>query len=224
MWPKPHPLKIRNKPIKEGDKIFALCDHGYTYGFLWYSSTQGVAELSSSAVLSSTTRTPGLTATSNGVLHLAKSLAFNFRWNLMLDNYFTNVPLFEQLLALGIGAGGTTEAGSAGFPSYLKIEKQEAKKMLLWGHISGDVIGNICCLIWQDNSSVLFITSYHDIRKKVERLRRRPKITSSNATAVRSIFQKESCKVLPIPEFIDDYNYNMRAVDIADKLKSYYST
>ena len=26
----------------------------------------------------------------------------------MLDNYFTNVPLFEQLLALGIGAAGTT--------------------------------------------------------------------------------------------------------------------
>ena len=113
---------------------------------------------------------------------------------------------------------------SAGFPSSLKIEKQEAKKVLPWGHISGEVVGNICCLLWQDNSSVLFMTSYHDIRKKVERLRRRPKITSSNATAVHSVFQEESRKVLPIPEFIDDYNYNMGGVDIADQLRSYYST
>ena len=58
----------------------------------------------------------------------------------------------------------------------------------------------------------------------MERLRRRPKITSSNATAVRSVFQEDSRKVLPIPEFIDDYNYNMGGVDIADQLRSYYST
>ena len=219
-----HRLKIRNKPIKEGYKIFALCDHGYTYGFLSYSSTQGTVELSSSAVLSSTTRTPGLTPTSNRVLHLAKLLPSNFRWNVILDNYFTNVPLFEQLLALGIGAARTTWVNSAGFPSSLRIEKQEANKVLPWSHISREVVGNICCLIWQDNSSVLFMTSYHDIRKKVDRLHRRPKITSSNATVVHSVFQEESRKVLPIPECIDDYNYNMGVVDIADQLSSYYST
>ena len=142
----------------------------------------------------------------------------------MLDNYFTNVPLFEELLALGIGAAGTTRIDSAGFPKSLKIEKQEAKKVLPWGHISGEVVGNVCCLIWQDNSSVLFMTSYHDIRKKVERLWQRPKITSSNASAVRSVFKKESGKILPIPEFIDDYNYNIEGMDIADELRSYYST
>ena len=96
--------------------------------------------------------------------------------------------------------------------------------MLPWGHISGEVVGNVCCLVWQDNSSVLFMTSYHDIRKKVERLRRRPKLTSTNASIVRNIFKEASRKMLPIPEFIDDYNYNMGAVDIADQLRSYYST
>jgi len=29
-----HTLKIRNKPVKERYTIFALCNHGYTYGFL----------------------------------------------------------------------------------------------------------------------------------------------------------------------------------------------
>jgi Transposase IS4 len=32
-----HILKMKNKPISEGFKIWALCDHGYTWDFLWYS-------------------------------------------------------------------------------------------------------------------------------------------------------------------------------------------
>src|SRR5437588_8255997 len=55
-----HTLKIRNKPIKEGYKIFTLCDHGYTYGFLWYYSTHGIAELDRSST--------NLSPTSCGVL------------------------------------------------------------------------------------------------------------------------------------------------------------
>ena len=92
--------------------------------------------------------------------------------------------------------------------------------MLSWGHISGKVVGNIGSLIWQDKSSMLFMTSYHDIRKRVERLRLWSKITSSNASAVCSVFQEESRKVLPTPEFIDDFNYNMGSVDITDQLRS----
>ena len=66
-----HTLKIRNKPIKQGYKIFALCDHGYTYAFLWYSATQGIAQLpESSASLN-------LTPTSRAVLQLAQHLPPN---------------------------------------------------------------------------------------------------------------------------------------------------
>jgi len=32
-----HTLKMKNKPVSEGFKIWALCDHGYTWDFLWYS-------------------------------------------------------------------------------------------------------------------------------------------------------------------------------------------
>ena len=85
-------------------------------------------------------------------------------------------------------------------------------------------MGNVYCLVWQDNSSGLFVTSYHDIKKKVERLRRRPEKTSTNATVVRDIFQDRLLKVLSIPEFIDDYNYYMGSVNIADQLRSYYPT
>jgi hypothetical protein len=36
-----HTLKMKNKPIKEGFKIWALCDRGYLWDFLFYSCTCG---------------------------------------------------------------------------------------------------------------------------------------------------------------------------------------
>ena len=36
-----HTLKMKNKPISEGFKIWALCDHGYLWDFLLYSRTSG---------------------------------------------------------------------------------------------------------------------------------------------------------------------------------------
>jgi hypothetical protein len=32
-----HTLKMKNKPISEGFKVWALCDHGYLWDFLFYS-------------------------------------------------------------------------------------------------------------------------------------------------------------------------------------------
>jgi hypothetical protein len=34
-----HTLKMKNKPISEGFKVWALCDYGYLWGFLFYSRT-----------------------------------------------------------------------------------------------------------------------------------------------------------------------------------------
>jgi hypothetical protein len=36
-----HTIKMKNKPIKEGFKIWALCDHGYTWDFRFYSRVAG---------------------------------------------------------------------------------------------------------------------------------------------------------------------------------------
>ena len=210
-----HTLKVKNKPIKQGYKIFALCSQGYTYGFLWYSVSQGIAELA---------KLDNLSPTASGVYQLAKLLPQGMRWNLVLDNYFTNIPLFEELRKIGIGAAGTTRVDAQGFPPCLKIEKSEAKKVLPWGHLSGAVVENTCCLVWQDNNSVLFMTTYHEIGSTVQRVRRRPKKTSTNAIMVRRTFGDEPRKLLPIPAFINDYNFHMGGVDIADQLRSYYST
>lgn len=41
---------------------------------------------------------------------------------------------------------------------------------------------------------------------------------------MRKVFGEEKRKDLAIPTFIDDYNHFMGGVDIADQLRTYYST
>jgi len=59
---------------------------------------------------------------------------------------------------------------------------------------------------------------------KVHKERRKPRETSSNSQKVRSVFGNATHKTLSIPKMIDDYNHHMGGVDIADQLRSYYST
>ena len=103
---------------------------------------------------------------------------------MILDNYFTNIPRFEELLKIGVVVAGTTRVDVQGFPPCLKIEKAEAKKVLPWGYLSCAVVDNTCCLVWQDNNSVLFMTTYHEIDSTVELIHRRYKKTSINAVIV----------------------------------------
>ena len=71
---------------------------------------------------------------------------------------------------------------------------------------------------------VLFITTVHTGKEYVERLRRRPGKTATNARTSREIFGEASTKKLSIPLFIDMYNYCMNGVDIADQLRALYTT
>lgn len=211
-----HTIKIKNMPIKQGYKVWALSHKGYTYSYLYYSGVKGIgtAEIQLHN---------GMTATSSAVYHLARQLPFHKRrFDILMDNLFTNVPLFVELRSLGIGAAGTTRINAKGFPNSLKIEREKAKIVLPWGHLSGVVVEGVCCLVWQDNSSVFFMTSFHDIHQTVLRLRKRPKLSSTNGQVVRGVFGEKSRKALFIPAFIDDYNFNMGGVDIADQLRSYY--
>ena len=40
-----HTIKMPNKPIKEGYKMWALADHGYTQDFMWYSRAVGMLKI-----------------------------------------------------------------------------------------------------------------------------------------------------------------------------------
>ena len=56
----------------------------------------------------------------------------------------------------------------------------------------------------------------------VEKLRKAPSITSTNAVHARALFDGQAVKVLSILRFIDDYNQYMGGVDVANQLRSSY--
>jgi len=58
----------------------------------------------------------------------------------------------------------------------------------------------------------------------IERVQRWPRETNTNATKVHKVFKTASKKSLPISIIIDNYNYFIGRVDIADQLRGYYAT
>jgi hypothetical protein len=78
--------------------------------------------------------------------------------------------------------------------------------------------GQVCHVGWKDQAFVLIISSVLSGNKKVVRLRKRPKETSSKARTAREPFGTEAVKELEIPAITDGYNYHMGAVDEFDHL------
>lgn len=62
------------------------------------------------------------------------------------------------------------------------------------------------------------VHTVHQVDDTVMRLRRRSAETSTNAKNAWTAFQGEARAELPIPKVIDDYNYSMNSVNIADQL------
>ncbi|KAG9069979.1 hypothetical protein KI688_009309 [Linnemannia hyalina] len=58
----------------------------------------------------------------------------------------------------------------------------------------------------------------------IERIRRCPRNTSTNAANARAIFNGKPRAALKIPKLIDDYNHNMNGVDVSNQFRAYYST
>ena|ERR1700733_10176019 len=86
------------KPIKQGYKIYGIADDGYIFNYIWSSREKGLLDI---------LHRPGLTLTACLVRTLALSLPRR-RLAIYIDNYFTSVPLFQELQACEFGAVGTT--------------------------------------------------------------------------------------------------------------------
>jgi hypothetical protein len=107
-----------------------------------------------------------------------------------------------------------------------KVHYEEGKEMVL-------------IIIWQDQAVVRIMSTIHDGNGYKLRPRRRPKDSSTMKVTTRTIFDvpskddlllKRTAKrffasklSLPVPEVIDDYNYNMNGVDRADQLRSEFA-
>jgi Transposase IS4 len=125
---------------------------------------------------------------------------------------------------LNVACCGTTRKNASGFPPDL-IKIKEHNRLYLWDSCIARVIENVLCFVWQDNNTVLGLSTAHSLHRSKEdtiiRNRKRPKLTSTNARITRPIFGDLYRKELPIPRVIDDYNYYMNGVDLANQLRAW---
>ena len=93
--------------------------------------------------------------------------------------------------------------------------------------------GKVLLSIWQDSNKVGFCSTIHDGTEWIIRMRKKPKGSSTLAAITKQPFAKfnqsskelyEHTRLLPIPGMTDDYNHYMGGVDIADQLRTGFST
>lgn len=68
------------------------------------------------------------------------------------------------------------------------------------------------------------MTTVHTDHETIMRSRRRLSKIATNARTFRKSFRDKAVKKLSISQFINMYNHFMNEVDIADQMRSYYST
>jgi hypothetical protein len=87
------------------------------------------------------------------------------------------------------------------------------------------VINNMLCFVWQDNNTVLGLTTAYSLYRPEEdiiiRNRKRLKETLTNGRITRPIFGNLPRKELAIPKIIDDYNHYINDVDLANQLRAW---
>jgi len=221
-----HTLKMPNKPIDEGYKVFAICDHGYTYGFEFCSRVDGASGLIGHSPIPPPIPPPigysrNLTPTSTTCLRLALLLPYRkWHYSIYFDSFFSNTALFATLQELGIGACGTARKDQ--IPVELQQYDSANSKIAEWGDLASVLEDNVQCARWQDNAGVFMMTTIHDVNDCVVANRKRPKKKGNPAAC--EVSGTTVRKLLTIPLMINDFNYHMGGVDIADQLRSYYYT
>jgi hypothetical protein len=73
---------------------------------------------------------------------------------------------------------------------------------------------------WKDNAFALTMSTVHNRKSKVTKVRKRPKKTSSKTKTARVPFGDQPTKELEIPELYNCYNHNILAINVADQLAS----
>jgi Transposase IS4 len=128
-------IKLLNKSIKEGYKVWVLGDVGYVYDWLWHNHIKRSEDIPLKGLNINRVETTDLTKLVK--VHLASTFALILRlierlrliypthvFCFFLDNLFLNVNISQALLALGICYIGTTRKNAQGIPEWLIKLKQ----------------------------------------------------------------------------------------------------
>ena len=172
---------IPGKRHKYGVKAYKLClPEGYTYNFEIYAGKNGqIIEKSHPHDV---------------VMRLLSGLLFEGR-TLFIDNYYTSVPLGEELLEKNTFFCGTVKINRKSLPPQAKT-KQKRGEMISFENRSG-----VKFLKWTDKRPVCMLTTSKNHQCKF----------------VQGINDRVK------PDAVFDYNIAKKGVDLSDQLSAYYS-
>ena len=157
-----------------------------------------------------------------------------------LDNPFLNINIAHCLFAISFGVMGTTRKNAAGLPESLidvlakdkkahreaKEEQNSKKLQLAYNLVMAVIIQKCLAFLWQDNITVVAITTAHSLHRpddRVQSVRKCLSGTSANAKKAYVCFEGQSRKELEIPVPIDDNNHHMNGVDTASHIQRGFS-
>jgi len=123
---------------------------------------------------------------------------------LFVNNFYTSVPLFLELLDNGTYATGTVVANRKYLPEGLKAERNQ----LQIGSYSFATSEKMTACIWRDRRDVLMLTMMHNM---------------SVTTVLKWPKGERDKRPLSCPTCIADYNQHKGGVDLMDQQLSYYS-
>ena len=131
---------------------------------------------------------------------------------LYMDNYYTSVPLFEDLEARGTLACGTVRSNRKGLPKDITDARNEEVKGLERGESLYRQKGTVSCVGWKDSKMVYMLTT-----TPVD-----PAVNSEVERSVK-VGNKWQKKAVNQPSVIFDYNQHMGGVDLSDQRVTSYS-
>ena len=187
-------VRMKNKPIPAVFKMWAAFEAGYVINFFEHSNHfqwkylqkyKGKLMHASSIVAYLLECLPGR----NG----------DCLYHVFMDILFSSLALFANERKLKIACTGTTRANRKGFPDDLNV-RGGADKFTEWDTLGGCDISDdnqdVLAFVWIDNYAVQMLTTGYKISAdhKVERLRRRPRITPTNGPNVRAVSRSDATK------------------------------
>ena len=194
--------RIKYKREGDGYQLDTVCDGEYTISW-WARWMAPPADFSDVA------------PTFARMLWLVKELGG--RWNhIYCDNLYVSEVVLRRALALKAYVAGTCRAGGRGFPPIAMQAEQKkavlaaAAKGTIKAAVSGD--GALVAVSVYDSKPVNMMSSIHT---KVEMLDKTRLVWDAAAQARVSITFKRL-------NVIDDYNFGMNSVDLADKARMLY--
>ena len=194
---------MKNKPIKQGFKFFALCDatEGYVYAFI------PAGRLEDKNI-------------KDTVINLAEQLPKRgeLSYVIGMDNYFTLPKAIDGCRQANVAVVGTARGRRGWPPAEFKAVTDDRFNTLY--HLNDKL--NFKIFRWVDNNIVTMVSTVHDGTETIARNRRRPRATATNQNHVNRVWGRNAVKEIEIPKVIDNYNHWMLGVDKSDQYIAYY--